>query len=239
MADPRGARPLGTTTLMALWLLGLGLFTMVPAGVYYQTVPSYAKQVGGCGKLVSSEDPKNALLHFTAAGAKQPVIMVIDPLCPTCKAFHQRLAADGILDQLDTTLVLFPLDSECNWNLTTPLHPGACTVARAVLCDEQRALQVLEWAYDQQDELMAAAKGREGDEGVLTLIKARWPGLEACVKDDKSRLQLDEHLRFAVKNQLPVSTPQLFIGETRLCDEDLDIGLPYALGKLAPALAQR
>ena len=43
----------------------------------------------------------------------------------------------------------------------------------------------------------------------------------------------------AVVNKLPVSTPQLFVGDQRLCEEDSDIGLPYALGKLSPALAKK
>ena len=82
-----------------------------------------------------------------------------DPLCPTCKAFHQRLSAEGILEKLDTTLVLFPLDNACNWMLDRPVHPGSCIVSKAVLCAEQRAMQVLEWAYDNQDHIkdMAAA----------------------------------------------------------------------------------
>jgi uncharacterized membrane protein len=46
-----------------------------------------------------------------------------DPLCPTCRAFHQRLIAEAP-DRLDVQLSLAPLDSECNWMLPGP-HPGA------------------------------------------------------------------------------------------------------------------
>ena len=237
MDDGRPPRPLGTTTQMAVWLLALGLFALIPAGVYYQSVPSFAKQVTGCGKIVSAEDPKKSFLHINTGG-REPVHMVVDPLCPTCKAFHQRLVSDGLLKKLDITLVLFPLDSECNWNLTTPLHPGACAVAKAVLCEEQRALQVLEWAYEEQDNLIAAAKGRDGNKAVLAAIGRRWQGLDACINDNKTTLRLDDHIRFATTNKLPVSTPQLFLGDTRLCDEDIDIGLPYALSKLAPSLVK-
>jgi hypothetical protein len=43
-------------------------------------------------------------------------------------------------------------------------------------------------------------------------------------------------LRYIVNNHLPVSTPQMFVGETRLCDEDTDMGLGYTMRRLAPSL---
>jgi len=240
--EPAAAPPLqklGPASLIPTWLATLGLFAVAPALVYHESVPSYAKHVEGCGKLESTADPKKALIHITPAGAKQPVFMVVDPLCATCGAFHQRLVTEGIFDQLDTTLVLFPLDSECNWNLTTPMHPGACAVSEAVLCAEGRALQVLEWGYEEYEALLAAGKGKDGDKRVIAAIEKRWPTLKECMGSKEVRMRLDEMVRFTVTNKLPVATPQLFVGPTRLCDEDSDIGLPYALRKLAPALAKR
>jgi hypothetical protein len=35
-----------------------------------------------------------------------------------------------------------------------------------------------------------------------------------------------------VNNQLRISTPQLFVEGTRLCDEDTDLGMDYALSRL-------
>jgi uncharacterized membrane protein len=231
-------RALGGSMLIPSWLLALGLFSLVPAGVYYQSVPNYSSHVAGCGELVKPVDAKNAI-RITPAGAQQPVVMLVDPLCPTCKAFHERLVSEGYWEKLDTTLVLFPLDSECNWNLTTPLHPGACLVAKAVLCDEQQPLTVLEWAYANQEDLLATAKSKDGEGKLMAQIKARFPALDACIQDKKTGRKLDEMVRFATDNKLPVATPQLFVGQQRLCDEDIDIGLPYALRRLAPALAQK
>lgn len=231
-----GGHPLGAAWLSSAWLFGLGVFALGPAVLYLESVPSYREHVTECGELETTDDPKEALLHVTSSRAEQPATMVVDPLCPTCKAFHERLVSDGVFDRLDTTLVLFPLDSECNWNLTTPLHPGACTVSRAVLCGEERALDVLEWAYEHQEALLSAAKSKDGDKRVRRMIDARWGKLEKCLDGKESRLRLDEHLRYAVANKLPLATPQLFLDTKRLCDEDLDIGLPYALGQLSPEL---
>ncbi len=237
-AGTAGGSPLGPAWLPSAWLFGLGVFALAPSILYLESVPSYRDHVSECGELETKDEVPAALLRVKSGRAKQEATLVVDPLCPTCKAFHERLVAVGTFAELDVTLVLFPLDSECNWNLTTPLHPGACTVARAVVCAKDRALDVLEWAYDHQEELASAAKSKDGDERTKKLILARWSKLERCLDDKASRLALDEHLRFAVDAKLPLSTPQLFLGTKRLCDEDLDIGLPYALGQLAPELSR-
>lgn len=232
---PRTGGPL----LIPAWLLALAVFSAVPALLYVSALPAYATYVSGCGKLDKPSDPTNALIHVQPAGARQQATMVVDPLCPTCKAFHQRLVTEGIFDKLDTTLVLFPLDSECNWMLDRALHPGACVVAKAILCSDQRALAVLEWSYDNQDRLLELAKGAGGVADVRGKIREKWPGLDQCIDSKETKQRLERVLRFAVQNQLPVSTPQLYLDGVRLCDEDSDIGLSYTLTKLAPDLMRQ
>ncbi len=230
-------RTLGPASLHATWLALLALSSLAPALWYREQVPSYEAYVGKCGGLATAEDPKKALLHLSAPGAVQPVTMVVDPLCPTCKAFHQRLVAEGYFPKLHVTLVLFPLDSECNWNLDTPMHPGACAVSRVVLCHADNPLAALEWGYDEQEDLLAIAKQQDGEAALLARIDQRWgKAIGSCVRAKETSLRLDEMIRFGVRNKLPVSTPQLFVGDKRLCEEDSDIGLPYALRKLAPSL---
>jgi hypothetical protein len=234
-----GPRRLGGFLLIPTWLAVLGLFSIAPALIYVGALPSYAGYVSGCGKLEKPTEPNNALLRVTPPGATQPATLFVDPLCPTCKALHQRLEAEQVMNKLDVTLVLFPLDSDCNWMLDRPLHPGACLVSKAILCSEHRAMQVLEWAYDNQEDLLAAAKAGAGLVNVRAMIRERWPGLEACIESKETNLRLNRTLRFIVNNHLPVSTPQMYLGDTRVCDEDTDMGLAYAMRKLAPALEAR
>ncbi|MEZ4441520.1 MAG: vitamin K epoxide reductase family protein [Polyangiaceae bacterium] len=232
-AAPRG---MGHGAILAVGFMTLGVFAIAPAAVYLRSVPSYDRRIVGCGSLPDPSDPKQALLHLPGATPRQAVTMVVDPLCPTCKGFHERLVTEGYYAAMDAQVLLFPLDSECNWNLSAPLHPGACQVSRAILCSPGKERDVLEWAYAEQEGLLAAAKGKDGALEVTRRIKSRWPAVDACLDDAKTKQRLDEMLRFATRNQLPVSTPQLFIGDTKLCDEDVDIGLSYALSRLAPAL---
>ena len=229
----------GGWLLIPSWLIGLGLFSLTPGLLYVGAVPAYGAYIGGCGKLEKPTPPANTLLRLTPRSAVQPATLFVDPLCPTCKALHQRLAADGTLDKLDLSLVLFPLDNDCNWMLDRAVHPGACSVSKAILCGDHRAGAMLDWAYENQEELLATAKTEGGGPRVRAMIRERWPGLDACIDSKDTSLRLNRTLRYIVNNQLPVSTPQMFLGDQRLCDEDTDMGLAYTVRRLAPALADK
>lgn len=228
----------GGFLLIPVWLMALGLCAIAPAFLYVSALPNYANYVSGCGKLAKPAETTGALLRITPPRAKVPATLFVDPLCPTCKALHKRLDADGVLDKLDITLVLFPLDNECNWMLDRALHPGSCVVSKAILCSEHRAMQVLDWAYDHQEELLADAKAGAGIVNVRARIRENFPGLEACIESKDTSLRLNRMLRYIVNNQLPVSTPQMFLAETRVCDEDTDMGLTYTLNRIAPSLLE-
>ena len=68
---------------------------------------------------------------------------------------------------------------------------------------------------------------------------SQFPGLDACIDSKETKMRLDRTLRHIVNNHLPVSTPQIFLGDTRLCDEYTALGLASTLRKLAPALASK
>ena len=217
------------------WLIALGVSTATPALLYIAAVPDYSSHITGCGTLEKTTESHGALLRVTPPGATQPATLFVDPLCPTCKAFHSRLAADGALTRLDTTLVLFPLDNACNWMLDRAVHPGACVVSKAVICaGSKQAMEVLEWSYENQDRIKSAAA--TSPQAARAIVRERWAHLDACIDAKDTGMRLDRMLRFVIDNHLPVSTPQLFLGSTRLCDEDTDIGLAYTLRKLAPGV---
>jgi hypothetical protein len=234
--EPR-VRPAISVLFPVAWLAALGLITLIPAAVYAATIPDHTPYLAKCGQLQKPAKPHDTLLRFQTQRSVRPALLFEDPLCPTCKAFHQRVKAEGVWERLDIELALFPLDSECNWMLDAPLHPGACTVSKAVLCGKEQALVVLEWAYDQQEYLTRA--GKAGDPVLRAAIQQRWgPGMVQCIDDVQTKARLNRHLQLAVDNSIPVSTPQMYLGKQRVCDEDTDIGLRFTLGKLAPEVFQ-
>ncbi len=239
------ARPAGASALVPGWLLALATFATMPALTYAKSAPSHDAIIGGCGKLVrplapGSDAAISVAFGRAAPGARTPVTLLVDPLCPSCRALHRRLDAEGYFEQMDTTVVLFPLDSACNWMVDRDVHPGACEVAKAMICTRAKGQSgaLLEWAYDRQEEIVAAAKA-QGAKSVDAMIDASFPGLGGCLGDKATAKTLDDMLRFAVDNHLSVSTPQLILGDQRMCDEDTDMGLVYALRRLAPQLHPR
>lgn len=218
------------------WLLALGVATAIPARVYASSLPDHRPFLSNCGTLKKVKEPRSLLQLPTTSPARQATIFE-DPLCPTCRAFHHRMLAEKLFDRLKPTLVLFPLDSECNWMLDEPLHPGACVVSRAVLCGAENARAVLEWAYDQQPELSEA--GKKGASAVEAMIAARFgDALVQCAKSKETLRKLNEHLHYAVDNGIAISTPQMYLDGKRFCDEDTDIGLRYTMAQLAPEVVQ-
>lgn len=228
--------PTGGFLIIPAMLAALGLFALTPALVYAAALPDYTPYLNGCGKLGDGTDKAGALVKMPGTRPVQPALLFVDPLCPTCKGFHERLASEGILDKLDARVAIFPLDSECNWMLDRALHPGACVLAKAFLCAEPqgKARQVLDWSYSHQEEL--AGLGKAGKDVLRNKVRAQYPELDACIDTKETKMRLDKVLHFAVDNKVPISTPQFFVGDTRVCDEDTDLGLRYTLGILAPRL---
>lgn len=220
-------------------LAAMGSATAVPAFVYASTAPDFRDRIASCGKLQKPGASAEALVKIKTSNPTKSALTLEDPLCPNCKAFHDRLVSEGLYDKLDLRVAIFPLDSECNWMLKKPMHPGACILARAFLCADKTGgdpRAVLQWSYDNQEDLAAA--GKRGPDDLKAKIRGRFPALDACIDTKEIEKRLEEVLRFAIDNNLRVSTPQLFLGDTRVCPEDTDIGLSYTIRHLAPEVKQ-
>ncbi len=219
---------------VALWTMALGAAAVLPAAIYVTALPDYRARIDKCGKLATVHEAHNGLLKIATAHPVRPVLLFEDPLCPTCKAFHERIVDEGIFERLDVTLAMFPLDTECNWMLDRSLHPGACVLSKAVICGgNDKARMILEWAYDTQDELRDL--GKKGPAALTSKVAERWgPDIGACIGKGQTTTRLNQQLHFAANNHIPVSTPQMFLGDKRICDEDTDLGLKYTLAQLAP-----
>lgn len=200
----------------------------------------------GCGSLVLAEDTAGVMIPLTSNIGGAPSIEVLDPLCPSCKAFDARLATSSLGERLNLKAVLFPLDSTCNWMVTEAIHPGACAVSEAVLCaagvgsgrkNAQAAEAVLRWAFAGQAELRALAARDEG--ALRAQIEREFPGVKGCLGGALVKSKLTKSLRWAVANAIPVLTPQLFVDGTRMCDEDTDLGLEYTLTRMLSPEAEQ
>ncbi len=221
------------------WLLAAvqaAVFVALPLGVYLAVVPDAEGYVGSCGSLSKSDDPYDVLLPLDGNTGGRAMIEVLDPLCPACRGFEQRLEASGLGAQVHRQALLFPLDNSCNWMVSSALHPGACDVSKAVLCAEGRAQEVISWAFEHQDQLRTAAAADPA--APREMVLAAYPELTKCLSSAMANSRLNRSLRWAVANQLPVMMPQIFIDGVKLCDEDTDLGLDFALSRLLGGVAQ-
>ena len=226
---------------------GVGLVAALTlAYVVLVPKPDPRTSMRGCGSLVRAEDAAGVMIPLTSHTGGVSSIEVLDPLCPSCKAFDARLAASSLGDRLDLKGVLFPLDSTCNWMVTETIHPGACAVSEAVLCaagvrsgprNAAAAGSVLQWAFAHQADLRALAAKDEG--ALRAQIEREFPGVKGCLGSAVVKSKLTKSLRWAVANAIPVLTPQLFVGDSRMCDEDTDLGLEYTLTRMLSPEAEQ
>ncbi|MFZ5478765.1 MAG: vitamin K epoxide reductase family protein [Myxococcota bacterium] len=208
---------------------GVG-FVAVPALVYLIAMPSYDQYVGGCGELLKTDDPNKVMVPLEVGSGGRKAIEVVDPLCPSCRAFEKRLFASGLAEGMSRDAVLFPLDNTCNWMVGSAVHPGACTVSEAVLCAEGQGKAVLEWAFANQEAIREAATKDPG--AAAEMVGAAFPQVKGCIGKPAVKSRLNKSLRWVVANQLPVLTPQFFVDGKKLCDADTDLGMDYALSRL-------
>lgn len=207
---------------------GLAMVAL-PVLLYLAFKPAYADSLLHTSGLRHPEDKYGIMLDLHGQG-QVPAIEVLDPLCPACKGFSERLAASGMSDRLHIKLVLFPLDKECDWMVGESLHPGACAVSEALLCAGDRAGKVLDWAFANQADLRA--RGASSASAVYARIKQDFPDLASCVGQPAVRARVNKGLRWIVANSLPVLTPQLFVRDQKVPDEDTDLGLDYVLSRV-------
>ena len=212
------------------------LFVAVPLLLYLQTKPALAAEQAQCGTLMSPEDKYGIMVRVNPVPGGRRAIEVIDPLCPACAAFAERLTYTDHLAKLDISGVLFPLDKECNWMIPQTMHPGACAIAEALLCaKEGKDREVLAWAFAKNEEIRT--KTLADPRYAATAVGQAFPDLAGCVGSPEVRSRLNKAFRWSVSNALPVVTPQLYVDGRRLCEEDTDLGLEYALGRLMSAPA--
>ena len=211
--------------------LGIGVaFVLVPVLLYLALAPDHSRFIGTCEGLAQPTDPYGVMVKVDRRGGDVPAIEILDPLCPACKAFEGRLEQSGYADRLARKAVLFPLDKACNWMVTESTHPGACTVSEAVLCAGDRSPEVIAWAFEHSDQIR---KDSATDPAAAArLVKQRFPDLASCIGSPEARSRLNKSLRWLVANNIRVLTPQLFIDNVKLCDEDVDLGLEYTLTRM-------
>ena len=211
------------------FLEGMG-FVLLSVVVYLLLVPDASAFVGTCGALKKTADPYGIMVPLDARSGGKTMIEVMDPLCPACRGFERRLDASGLGEQVHRLAVLMPLDDTCNWMVSSAVHPGACAVSEAVLCAGDQATAVLDWAFLNQEAVRDAAA--KDPNAAAEMVKAAFPAVASCVGTPAVRSKVNKSLRWAVSNQLPVLMPQVFVDGVRLCDEDTDLGMDFALSRL-------
>lgn len=228
MEAPRTEESMGLPGLVLAFGVGV-LFVVLPVSTYAMSAPDFERYIGRCGELAQPENPP-PLVALGMQNRALSMIEVLDPLCPSCRGFEERYSRIDKQLGLNRQALLFPLDNACNWMIGDSIHPGACAISETMLCAGERAEQVLGWSFQNQEAIMEAT--RHDPKAAARMASEQFPDLARCIGSAAIRAKLNLVLRYAVKNRLQVLTPQVFVEGFRLCDEDTDLGLDFALPRL-------
>jgi len=100
-------------------------------------------------------------LGIPADGAKVVIVKFNDWQCPSCKAAYYAYKAllDKYAETMPGAIKLvtkdYPLNSRCNFNVPSQMHPGACEASAAVrLATEQKKTEpMVDWLFSHQESL--------------------------------------------------------------------------------------
>ena len=175
-------------------------------------------------------------LVIPAEGAKVLIVKFNDFQCPACG--HSYLTYKPILAKYEAehpgavrvVLKDYPLNSQCNLDLTTPMHPAACEAAVAVRLAKahNREEAMEEWLYTHQPSLTPAAVRQAAREiGQVTDFDTKYASTLELVKGD-----------VALGHQLQVrSTPTFFINGVKVegewAPQYFDQAIAYELKRAA------
>jgi protein-disulfide isomerase/uncharacterized membrane protein len=154
-------------------------------------------------------------LAIPTEGAKVLIVKFNDFQCPPCRNSHiaykpiiAKFAAERP-NEVRYVLKDYPLDAECNANVTNTIHPSACEAAVAVRLarTHNREEAMIEWIFANQPALTPdLVKQAARDVGQVTDFDAKYASTLESVKSD-----------IALGKQLGVSgTPTFFVNGRKL-----------------------
>jgi protein-disulfide isomerase/uncharacterized membrane protein len=182
------------------------------------------------------------------AEAPVRVVEFSDFLCPFCRslagAFATFLPQSG--NRVAVYFKNYPLESSCNPNLKTTIHPGACALALGALCAHDQGRF---WPY--HDKVYASPPRDPSTKDVARLAGEAGldaAALETCLLSGKTRERLAAQIAEAQAAGVE-ATPTVFINGRRLSrindfvqmvdKESSRLGLPPLRPPAAPAPAAR
>ena len=137
------------------------------------------------------------------------VVEFSDFLCPFCAkaAKYLKLAASSNHDSARFVFRHYPLDTSCNRNLRSNVHPGACLLAEGSACaDEQNRF----WEYH---DIAFETKGKISQPVVMDIasdIGLDLSAFKSCLNSGRGLRVVEDDINAAIQAGVK-STPTLFI----------------------------
>ncbi len=204
--------------------LGPSLFSIILLGItatsfYQYTSGLKEKQMSISGKIISEFKslPKLAAPNFESPfyihadvsnpNSKVKISIFSDFQCPHCKrvADDMHMLARRFKNQIAINYYFFPLDSSCNPQINSAMHPLACKAAFVSACDTEKFASLHDEIFKNQDTLT---------EDFLVKL-AEQNALKKCLDEKTSAAFIEKTIQQGVAYQVE-STPTLIINGVKI-----------------------
>ena len=165
------------------------------------------------------------IAHSPYKGAQDPVLTIVefaDFLCPHCKQVSLRLK--DIVEKYGKSIKVifkhYPLDQECNKNITSKLHDGSCKIAYLGHCVTQQRVEAF-WKV--HDDVFArlkewSRKGRALEKDFNAIVRksgVNMGAVSSCIPKESTKKTIVSDIELG--DSLGVtSTPAIFINGKRV-----------------------
>ena len=144
-------------------------------------------------------------------GRSGPVALIVysDFQCPRCKTLHSELRSLRLSPTVSIVARHYPLDRECNQDISTTMHVGSCLQARAAICAGEQGL------YDDYSDRLFA-EGPSDESALRRLAVSLGLDLsrfEACLASEKTAEALQADIEAAIAAGIE-GTPSILVNGT-------------------------
>lgn len=180
-----------------MWQIVLLILIAWPlSNSYYKTKAMHSKasenvikEYNSLADLGTPDPVSNFYIHKASEQAKVTISIFSDFQCPFCKKISEQMheISRRFKDSVNINYYFFPLDSNCNPEVKSAMHPLACLAAEVASCDPQKFADIHNKIFENQDDL---------SDSMLAKMKEDYKLTECPSKDAFLKL-IQEHVNTA------------------------------------------
>ena len=179
----------------------------------------------------NSPEKKFSIDRSASRGAADPILTIVefaDFLCPHCKYMSKELKqiAEKYPNSVKIIFKHYPLDQECNKNITRRFHEGACKLAYISQCALKQGAsafwQMHDVIFQFQEKIRVAGSLAEREISfIANSAGLRVQAIRSCIADPQIKTQVVQDIEEGDRAGI-TGTPAIYINGRKVASSNMD-----------------